>query len=207
MSEAALAAFNGKGDDEVTRRLLDRINQWFRFSYVLGRPAAADADDAVGEESGIRVSGPFIPEWASAPAKLVLMDGEGLGHTPKSVATLSTHVALQVEEVDSVVLVDNATQPMQAAPVAAMKSIAVSGNAMKLYFLFTHFDQVKGDNLPTFSAREEHVLASVGGIHEPLNPKRKTGHDPSSNSKRSSIFSLTRNWQSMLGLAAPSSTG
>ncbi len=138
-------------------------------------------------------------------AKVVLIDGEGLGHTPKSAALLSTHVAEQLEEVDAVLLVDNAAQPMQAAPVAALKSIAVSGNAMKAHFLFTHFDQVKGDNLPTFSAREEHVLASienvlkaigdelgpaaervlrrrienarffVGDIQDPLNPKTKAG--------------------------------
>lgn len=346
VSDAALAAFNGKGDNEIARRLLDHVNQQFRFSYVLGRATASDSDDIVDEDSdevddidpddyghvdlgttaqvlkealrsvravverhahaireefqpgkddervvaeyieenldtelrqsdefhsivdslideiekrfatlevgelrrnrqgwpvswswatddrvafvkvvtrfssnyaplfgrlltplvnGIRVSGPFTPEWASASTKLVLVDGEGLGHTPKSVATLSTHIALQLEEVDAVLLVDNATQPMQAAPVAALKSIAVSGNAMKLHFLFTHFDHVEGDNLPTFSAREEHVLASVenvlksigdelgpaaervlrrrldhaccfvGGIHERLDPKRKTG--------------------------------
>ena len=42
-------------------------------------------------------------------------------------------------------LVDNAAQPMQAAPVAALKGIAVSGNASKLHVIFTHFDQVKGD--------------------------------------------------------------
>ena len=155
--------------------------------------------------NGIRVSGPFQPEWAPRTPKLVLVDGEGLGHTPNSVATLSTHVATQLEEVDAVLLVDNAAQPMQAAPVAALKSIAVSGNAAKLHFLFTHFDQVAGDNLPTFSAREEHVLASVenvlkaigdelgpaaervlrrrienarffvGNIQELLNPKKKTG--------------------------------
>lgn len=346
VSEAALAAFNGKPDADIARRLLDHVNQRFRFSYVLGHLTATDSDDVVDEDSdevvdidpddygqvdldtttevlkealisvrlvvdryahatreefqpnkedervvaeyieenldtelrqsdefhsivdslideiekrfatlevgelrrnrqgwpvtwswttedraafvkvvarfssnyaplfgrlltplvnGIRVSGPFTSEWASTPAMLVLIDGEGLGHTPKSVATLSTHVALQIEEVDAVLLVDNATQPMQAAPVAALKSIAVSGNAMKLHFLFTHFDQVEGDNLPTFSAREEHVLASVenvlkaigdemgpaaervlrrrldraryfvGGIHEPLDPKRRTG--------------------------------
>ncbi|MGC4764520.1 hypothetical protein ACLQ20_16840 [Micromonospora sp. DT46] len=346
VSAAALAAFNGKGDAEVVRQLLDHVNQRFRFSYVLGRATAPAADDLVdddvddGEEvdpteygqvdieftqqviqkavrsvraiveryasdtrdafdpseederavaeyieenldtalrqsdefhgivdslideiekrfttlevgdlrrnrqdwpvswfwstddrtafiknvtrfssnyaplfgrlltplvNGIRVSGPFVPQWAAQPAKLVLVDGEGLGHTPKSVATLSTRVALQLEKVDAVLLVDNAAQPMQAAPVAALKGIAVSGNAMKLHFLFTHFDQVKGDNLPTFSAREEHVLASVenvlkaigdelgpaaervlrrrldcarffvGGIHEPLNAKKRMG--------------------------------
>ncbi|MGH3977360.1 MAG: hypothetical protein ACRDS9_29220, partial [Pseudonocardiaceae bacterium] len=51
VSEAALAAFNGKGDGEVARRLLDHVNQRFRFSYVLGRPMAADSDDTVSEDS------------------------------------------------------------------------------------------------------------------------------------------------------------
>jgi len=155
--------------------------------------------------NGIRVSGPFQPDWSSEPVRLVLIDGEGLGHTPKSVAALSTHVATQLQTVDAVLLVDNAAQPMQAAPVAAMKAIAVSGNASKLHIVFTHFDQVQGDNLPTFSAREEHVLASaesavkaigddlgpaaqralgkrldnarffVGDIHEKLDKRRKLG--------------------------------
>lgn len=155
--------------------------------------------------NGIRVSGPFQPGWASEPVHLVLVDGEGLGHTPKSVAALSTHVASQLQSVDAVVLVDNAAQPMQAAPVAALKAIAVSGNAGKLNILFTHFDHVKGDNLPTFSDREQHVLASVenvlksignelgppaerslrrrldqarffvGGIQDPLDAKKRAG--------------------------------
>ena len=347
VSDAALAAFKGKDDQEITRRLLDHVNQRFRFSYTLGRTSALEADDdAIEDEdldlldidpedyghvdlgitnqvvlnavkavrtvvtrhaqatsdefeatqedervvaeyveenldaelrqsdefhsivdslleeiekrftsldngdlrktrqgwpiswswtsedrdafikvvtrfssnyaplfgrlltplvNGIRVSGPFQPEWATQAVKLVLIDGEGLGHTPKSAATLSTRIALQLEAVDAVLLVDNAAQPMQAAPVAALKSITLSGNARKLHYFFTHFDQVQGDNLPTFSAREEHVLASVenvlasigddlgpaseralrarldgarffaGGIHEQLNPKKKVG--------------------------------
>jgi energy-coupling factor transporter ATP-binding protein EcfA2 len=348
VSEAALAAFRKRSDDEIRRRLLDHINQRFRFSYVLGRGIApVDDDDLVDDEdgedfedidpaeygtadlastaqviaeaieavklvvarhsgaiteafadveedervleelieenldsdlrrsdefhaivdslvdeiekrfatldvgevkrnrqgwptiwswesddraafikqvarfasnyaplfgrlltplvNGIRVSGPFQPEWASEPVRLVLVDGEGLGHTPKSVAALSTHVATQLQNVDAVLLVDNAAQPMQAAPVAALKGIAVSGNASKLHVIFTHFDQVKGDNLPGFSDREQHVLASVenvlksigdelgpaaervlrrridqarffvGGIQEPLDAKKKAG--------------------------------
>ncbi len=114
--------------------------------------------------NGIRVEGPFRPSWSSDPVRLVLVDGEGLGHTPKSVATLSTHVATQLQAVDAVLLVDNAAQPMQAASVAALKGIAVSGNASKLHTIFTHFDQVKGDNLPTFSEREQHVMASVENV-------------------------------------------
>jgi hypothetical protein len=114
--------------------------------------------------NGIRVAGPFTPSWSVEVRRLVLIDGEGLGHTPTSAASLSTHVAQRLEEVEAILLVDNATQPMQAAPTAAMKGIAVSGNASKLHFLFTHFDQVGGDNLPTFSAREQHVLASVENV-------------------------------------------
>lgn len=47
--------------------------------------------------------------------KLVLLDGEGLGHTPKSVAAISTSLTRRIESTDAIVLVDNAVQPMQAA--------------------------------------------------------------------------------------------
>lgn len=124
--------------------------------------------------NGIRVAGPFRPSWMSDTPTLVLIDGEGLGHTPGSASTLSTSVAKQVESVDAVVLVDNAQQPMQAAPLAAMKSLAVSGNAKKLHLLFTHFDLVKGQNMPSFAQKEEHVLASaenvLGSIGNELGP-------------------------------------
>lgn len=115
--------------------------------------------------NGIRVKGPFAPDWTSVSTpELVLIDGEGLGHTPTSAAALSTEVSKRIEEVDAVVLVDNAMQPMQAAPVAAMKAIVTSGNAGKLVFCFTHFDLVKGANLPTFSDREDHVRASAENV-------------------------------------------
>jgi energy-coupling factor transporter ATP-binding protein EcfA2 len=114
--------------------------------------------------NGLRVSGPFQPTWSDAPVRLVLVDGEGLGHTAKSVSSLSTHVQEQLQRIDAVLLVDNATQPMQAAPVAALKQMVVSGTTSKLHIVFTHFDQVKGDNLPTFPLREEHVLGSVDNV-------------------------------------------
>jgi hypothetical protein len=156
--------------------------------------------------SGIRVAGQFSPPWSDAtPPRLVIVDGEGLGHTPSSAAALSTAVSKRIETVDAVLLVDNAAQPMQAAPVAAMKAVVTSGNASKLLVAFTHFDMVKGDNLPKFSDRENHVKASaenvlkaigddlgpfaervlrqrldqgcffVGGIHEQLDSSKKAG--------------------------------
>lgn len=155
--------------------------------------------------NGVRVSGPFVPAWTDGQLpKLVLLDGEGLGHTPKSVAAISTSLTRRIEATDAIVLVDNATIPMQAAPVAAMKEMITSGSASKLLLVFTHFDEVKGDNLPNAAAKEHHVLASaenvlasigeelgpfaeralrarlkeacffVGGIDEPLDATKKT---------------------------------
>jgi hypothetical protein len=124
--------------------------------------------------NGVRVAGPFHPTWSGEVPKLVLLDGEGLGHTPRSISTISTALARRIEMVDAVILVDNATQPMLAAPVAAMKELVSSGSAPKLIFAFTHFDQVGGDNLPTPAARVHHVLASaenvLSSIGEDLGP-------------------------------------
>ena len=112
--------------------------------------------------NGLRVAGPFSPTWnGSEVPKLVLLDGEGLGHTPKSSSAVSTAVSRRIEAADAVLLVDNATQPMQAAPLAAMREVVSTGNARKLIIAFTHFDEVEGDNLPTPSAKVQHVLASA----------------------------------------------
>ena len=124
--------------------------------------------------NGVRVSGPFYPAWPNDKPKLVLLDGEGLGHTPRSMSTISTTLSKRIDMVDAVILVDNATQPMLAAPVAAMKELVSSGNSAKLIFAFTHFDKVSGDNLPNPSARSHHVLASaenvLSAIGEDLGP-------------------------------------
>lgn len=115
--------------------------------------------------NGVRVSGPFAPAWDHGEVpKLVLLDGEGLGHTPKSSSAVSTTVSRRIEAADAVLLVDSATQPMQAAPLVAMREIVATGNARKLIIAFTHFDEVKGDNLPNASAKVQHVLASADNV-------------------------------------------
>ena len=115
--------------------------------------------------NGMRIAGPFTPTWdGNEVPQLVLLDGEGLGHTPKSSSAISTAVSRRIETADAVLLVDNATQPMQAAPLAAMREIVPTGNARKLIIAFTHFDEVKGDNLPNASAKVQHVLASAENV-------------------------------------------
>lgn len=110
---------------------------------------------------GIRVAGPFSPEWLSGDVpKLVLMDGQGIGHIADSTSSLSTSVTRRFQVADAIVLVDNAAQPMQAAPCAVLQSLVASGHESKLILAFTHFDEVKGDNLVGTDARKDHVLAS-----------------------------------------------
>ncbi|HZL25959.1 MAG TPA: hypothetical protein VFC39_05460 [Acidobacteriaceae bacterium] len=111
---------------------------------------------------GIRVRGPFAPTWNGAtPPKLVLMDGEGLGHAASVNLSLSTRVTKRYQLSDVILLVDNAQQPMLATPNTALRSIASSGQQSKLVFGFTHFDQMRGPNLPNRDAKEQHVLASL----------------------------------------------
>jgi hypothetical protein len=122
---------------------------------------------------GSRVRGQFRPDWlGDCECKLVLMDGEGLGHTPDSSASISTNITQRLNEVDAVVLVDSAEQPMQAGPQALLRTLAASGHENKLIVCFTHFDGVKGDNLPNATAKKEHVYKSlqnaIGSVREVL---------------------------------------
>ncbi len=112
---------------------------------------------------GLRVAGPFLPEWyqGSQELKLVLMDGEGLGHTPDTASSLPTTVTKRYEGSDVILLVDNATQPMAAGSLTVLRSVVASGHESKLAVVFTHFDQVKGDNIPDEHAKRNHVRASL----------------------------------------------
>lgn len=112
---------------------------------------------------GIRVKGPFQPTWAASSErpKLVLLDGEGLGHTGESTTSLPTRVTQQFPAVDLVLLVDNAEQPMLAGPAAVLRGISAAGHDSKLAVVLTHFDQMKADNLPNTRAKQEHLWRSV----------------------------------------------
>jgi hypothetical protein len=114
--------------------------------------------------NGIRVRGPFHPTWAREIPYVMLIDREGLGHTPDSVSSLPSSTTRMFDEVDSIIIVDNAQQPMQAAPVAAMRQIAAAGHGDKLIVCFSHFELVEGPNLPNLDARRYHVIASVDQV-------------------------------------------
>lgn len=110
---------------------------------------------------GIRIQGPFDPIFTDETRSLVLIDGQGLGHTPDSSASVTTHITSRFETVDVILLVDNAEQPIQAAPLSLIRAVAASGYQNKLAIAFTHFDNVEGDNLCNSEDKKAHVMASV----------------------------------------------
>ena len=110
---------------------------------------------------GIRVKGPLYPRFIEKPTRLALIDGQGLGHTPDSTASVPTHITKRFDRVDVILLVDSAQQPMQAAPLSVLRSVASSGHSGKLAVAFTHFDQIKGPSLRTPADKRGHVMASV----------------------------------------------
>lgn len=50
ISEAVLAAYQGENDHDVLRKLLNHVNQRFRFNYVLGSGVAASESDGADDD-------------------------------------------------------------------------------------------------------------------------------------------------------------
>lgn len=155
--------------EEGDRTEFMRQVRWFSSNHhaAFGRLLTPIVD-------GIRVSGPFMPLFSQKQPKLALLDGQGLGHTPDSASSVSTHVTRRFADVDAILLVDSAQQPMQAAPLSVLRTVAAGGYHEKLIIAFTHFDMVKGPNLPTAEAKKTHVLASlrnsIASLRDALGP-------------------------------------
>ncbi len=148
--------------DEFIRRV-----RWFSSNHA---PAFGRLVTPLVE--AIRVRGPFRSHFTSDPIELVLLDSQGFGHTPESSASVSTHMTRRYADVDAILLIDNATQPMLPASVSILRSVLASGYQRKLAIVLTHADQISGPNMPDFSAKRGHVRESVVGtlhaLHEAL---------------------------------------
>ncbi len=143
--------FNTEDRDEFIRNI-----RWFSSNFWrdFGRLLTPLVE-------GIRVKGPLFPDFSNDTPKLVLIDGQGLGHTADSSSSVPTHITERFNQADVILLVDNAQQPMQAAPLSVLRAVATRGHNSKTAIAFTHFDQIKGQNLRTFSDKRNHVMDSV----------------------------------------------
>ncbi len=131
----------------------------------------------------ILACGDFLPVWGKVPApKLVLLDGQGIGHTADRTASLSTSITKQFQRADLIILVDNAAQPMQAAPNAVLRTLVSSGHESKLVIAFTHFDEVKGDNLCGSEDKKNHIIGSFFNAVQAIG--KVTGRDSEQSLRR-----------------------
>jgi len=143
--------------EESRDKFLEQV-RWFSSNHFkqFGRLLTPLVD-------GLRVRGQFftkINDISSLP-KLVFLDGEGIGHSTKSSSSISTRITRRFTEVDVILIVDNAEQPMQTAPLELIRSIGNSGHSDKIVMAFTHFDLVKGPNFKNFQQKREHIMNSV----------------------------------------------
>jgi hypothetical protein len=111
----------------------------------------------------IWLRGPFTPTNYSEKSfpEWLFIDGEGLGHISRSTGALPSSLVDLLHEVDIILVVDNAAQPMQSGTQSLIRTAAILGLTEKLRLVFTHFDQVKGENLPTTSDKINHVISSL----------------------------------------------
>lgn len=146
--------------EEENRKTFLKQVRWFSSNHnqQFGRLLTPLVD-------GVRVRGPFQPAASrlrNDDRRLVLLDGEGMGHSAKEATSVSTRITEKFSEVDMILLIDTAQSPMQAAPLELLRSVGENGHGHKLAVAFTHFDQVKGDNLSNYNQKRNHVRASIG---------------------------------------------
>ncbi len=98
--------------------------------------------------NGMRVAGPFKPEWSTSQPNLILMDTEGLGHKANSNADLPEQTSALLHEADVILLVDSAKNGLtNYAAGKALESIVNSGLTRKLAMVFTHMDMASQSGL------------------------------------------------------------
>ena len=125
--------------------------------------------------TGIRVRGPFRPEWVPDDEEYrhVFIDTEGLLHA-RMTADVPDELTSLFNDVDNVLLVESAKSAL-SSPVAGkvFEAMGSAGYTSKFALLFTHMDTVSGDNLTTPASKREHVFG--GDCQDPQCPRKTLG--------------------------------
>ncbi|NJL48564.1 MAG: hypothetical protein HC929_15135 [Leptolyngbyaceae cyanobacterium SM2_5_2] len=114
--------------------------------------------------TGIRVQGSFFPTWLPDKRPIVLIDTEGLEHKASAEANLPNSMVDWFDQVNVILLVDKATDSMANSVGKALETIAATGHTQKLIIAFTHMDDLKGENLPDFQTKKDHLRNSIRNV-------------------------------------------
>jgi hypothetical protein len=120
--------------------------------------------------NGIRIKADFKPNWMGEDEshKLVILDGEGIGHDSGITTSLPINITKRFQDVDVIAVVDNAVQPMLNIPKMIISDVASRGYHNKLAILYTRFEEVQGASLIDEEDRKDHVFAIQNGAIDSL---------------------------------------
>lgn len=120
--------------------------------------------------NGLRIKGPFKPLWWEAEGipNWVIIDQEGLGHDSNVTTSLPLGITGKFDEVDAILVVDDASQPMLDIAKVSLRECALRGQIDKIYMTYTKFDRVEGANLLDEEDKEDHVLQIQNGAVESM---------------------------------------
>lgn len=154
--------------DKITSDLIEEIEEKFKekcsSSYVLfsDEPYVIEGisdketfikknKDLLSNESGsisvlveyIRIEGNLRADWFQQDYKFVLIDGEGIGHSlGEKRDTLSTRHHDYFDFCDSIVLVENSSEPFTTGGQGAIESIYLNGYKNKFKLVFSKTDRL-----------------------------------------------------------------
>lgn len=114
--------------------------------------------------SGVRVRGPFRPEWAVGKYEHVFIDTEGLAHS-KASADVPNELTSLFKSVDNILLVESAKNALHSPAAAKVfEAVSSTGYTPKFALTFTHMDHVSGENLQNAKDKRDHVFGGVRNV-------------------------------------------
>ena len=105
----------------------------------------------------MRVKGSFKPACMDTVPSIVLFDGQGVGHSTMVQSSIPSDVRDYFALSDTIILVDNAEQPILENARLTLKTVIETGKADQLVTAFTHMDRMEGDNFSTIADKAKYV--------------------------------------------------
>ncbi len=118
--------------------------------------------------TGIRVSGPFRPDWVPVGQSYehVFVDTQGLDHE-KPTTELSSETTSMFAKVQNILFVESGKDSLKSQSARkVMEAIAGAGYTANLTVALTHMDLVVGDDIPTAEDRKGKAFSGLRSLAE-----------------------------------------
>ncbi|MBL8379405.1 MAG: hypothetical protein JNM79_16170 [Burkholderiales bacterium] len=116
--------------------------------------------------TGIRVAGPFRPEWVSEGESYehVFVDTQGLDHE-KPTTELSSEITSIFGQVQNILFVESGKDSLKSQSARkVMEAIAGAGYTASLTVALTHMDLVVGDDIPSDQDRKDKAFSGLRSL-------------------------------------------